>query len=143
MCPEKAELPVGAELAAAVAMGLGYEDDDIAHRAQLPIDQSERTSAGTVEIVYAGTPKFSTNPGAQYEMLDRLGQRPAPAGQVDLCWDVELEKWPTRHYWQSRPHAKWRTASGRTSAKRLPVSCLQSPDRQAHRAVRTPDIGRR
>lgn len=102
-----------------MAKVLGYEDGDIALRVQLPIDQSERTSAGTVEIVYAGTPKFSTNPGAQYEMLDRLGQRHAPAGQVEMCWDVELEKWPARYCWQGRPHAKWRTASGRTIGEAL------------------------
>lgn len=114
MSGEKTELPIGAELDTAVARVLGYTDVETAHGVQLPIDPSERVSVGSVEIVYAGAPEFSTDPGAQGEMLDWLEQRHTPPGQVEMCWYVDLKRWAVRYGWQGRPHSNWTTAAGAT-----------------------------
>lgn len=119
MTGERMELPVGAELDSAVARVLGYTDVEISHGVQLPIGPSERVSVGSVEIVYAGAPEFSTDPGAQGEMLEWLGQRHSPPGQVEMSWYVELKRWAVRYGWQGRPHSSWTTAAGATISEAL------------------------
>jgi hypothetical protein len=112
---EPEQLPIGPDLDSAVARVLGYTEVEIEQGIQLPIGPSERVQAGSVEILYTqGLPGFSTDPGAQDEMLEWLGHQRTPSGQVQLCWYVELKKWAARFGREDRHHSNWTVASGAT-----------------------------